>query len=658
MGAFKELQDEGKVRWIGLSNCTVEQLEEALQVAEIVSVQNQLSLGYTSPLAKGEVDACTARGLAFFPWSPLGGIGKSEGTGDVDPVRAAAEQHGVSPQQVALAWLLSLGPDRDPDPRRQPPREHHRLGARRRARALARGARRDHEGGRARQDLVEESVPLRGAALQVLRPRDAEALLDERAFEHEEYLPYWAELWPSGVALARRVAARALKGARVLELGCGLGLPSLAAALAGGRVLATDWSPQAIELLHENASATTPRSRRRSSTGSARQAIVERAPWDLVLGADLSTSAATSRRCSTLLPRLLATGASSGSPTPAGRPPSEFLAGSSAGPRTRPRGASAPGTAASPPAASVRPRAFRHNREMARSIWSGAISFGLVNVPVKLYSAVSRKTVRFHQLNSETGHRVAQKRVDSVNGDEVPYEKIVKGFELTKERYVVVTPEELDSIAPEKTRAIDIEDFVDLEDIDPIFYDHPYYLVPDKGAGKAYGLLLEAMRESGKVAIARVVLRSKEQLVAIRPAAGDVLTMETMIFHDEVVPPTTSTRSRRQGPQDLRPRAEDGPAADRVAGVGLRALQVPRRVPREGARADRAQGRRRGDRDPARGGGAREGPRPDGGARGEPRRGQGPGRRRASTASPTASRRRRREAEEKSSSRAKAGAKK
>src|SRR5829696_100987 len=171
---------------------------------------------------------------------------------------------------------------------------------------------------------------------------------------------------------------------------------------------------------------------------------------------------------------------------------------------------------------------------MARSMWSGAISFGLVNVPVKLYSAVSRKTVRFHQLNSETGHRIAQKRVDSVTDEEVAYEQIVKGFELTKERFVVVTPEELDSIAPEKTRAIDIEDFVDLEDIDPIFYDHPYYLLPDKGAGKAYALLLEAMRESGKVAIARVVLRSKEQLVAIRPA-GEVLTMETMIFHDEVV---------------------------------------------------------------------------------------------------------------------------
>ncbi len=173
---------------------------------------------------------------------------------------------------------------------------------------------------------------------------------------------------------------------------------------------------------------------------------------------------------------------------------------------------------------------------MPRSMWSGAISFGLVNVPVKLYSAVSRKTVRFHQLNGKTGHRIAQKRVDSVTNDEVSYEDIVKGYELTKERYVVITPDELDALDPEKTRTIDIEDFVDLEDIDPIYYDHPYYLVPDKGAAKAYGLLLQAMQESDKVAVARVVLRSKEQLVAIRPAPGGVLMMETMIFADEVVP--------------------------------------------------------------------------------------------------------------------------
>src|SRR4051794_5950787 len=173
---------------------------------------------------------------------------------------------------------------------------------------------------------------------------------------------------------------------------------------------------------------------------------------------------------------------------------------------------------------------------MARSMWSGAISFGLVNVPIKLYSAVSKKTVRFHQLNGETGNRIQQKRVDPESGEEVPYEQIVKGYELTRDRYVVIQPDELESLDPERTRTINIEDFVDLEDIDPVYYDHPYYLVPDRGAEKAYGLLLGAMQASGKVAIARVVLRSKEQLVAIRPAAGDVLMMETMVFHDEVIP--------------------------------------------------------------------------------------------------------------------------
>ena len=168
-------------------------------------------------------------------------------------------------------------------------------------------------------------------------------------------------------------------------------------------------------------------------------------------------------------------------------------------------------------------------------MWSGAISFGLVNVPVKLYSAVSRKTVRFNQLNAETGNRIQQKRVDPDTGEEVGYDQIVKGYELTKDRYVVITPDELDALDPEKTRTVDIEDFVDLDEIDPVYYDHPYYLVPDKGAAKAYGLLLNAMKQANKVAIARVVLRSKEQLVAIRPA-GEILMMETMIFHDEVVP--------------------------------------------------------------------------------------------------------------------------
>jgi DNA end-binding protein Ku len=172
---------------------------------------------------------------------------------------------------------------------------------------------------------------------------------------------------------------------------------------------------------------------------------------------------------------------------------------------------------------------------MPRSIWSGAISFGLVNVPVKVYSAVSPKTVRFHQLDSRTGTRISQKRVNAQTGEEVLYEDLVKGFELTRDRYVIIQPEELDAIAPEKSRTIDIEDFVELAEIDPVYYDHPYWLVPDKGAGKAYQLLVQAMREAGKVAIARVVLRNKEHLVAVRPS-GEALMMETMVFHDEVVP--------------------------------------------------------------------------------------------------------------------------
>jgi DNA end-binding protein Ku len=171
---------------------------------------------------------------------------------------------------------------------------------------------------------------------------------------------------------------------------------------------------------------------------------------------------------------------------------------------------------------------------MPRAIWSGAISFGLVNIPVKLYSAVSKKTVRFHQIDSESGGRVRQKRVGP-DGEEIAYEQIVKGYEIGPDRYVTITPEELESLEPQKTRTIDIEDFVDIEQIDPIYYDHPYYLAPDTGAAKAYRLLVDAMEDSGKVAVARVVLRSKEHLVAIRPREG-ALAMETMLFADEVIP--------------------------------------------------------------------------------------------------------------------------
>ncbi len=176
---------------------------------------------------------------------------------------------------------------------------------------------------------------------------------------------------------------------------------------------------------------------------------------------------------------------------------------------------------------------------MPRSIWTGAISFGLVTVPVKLYSAVSRKSVRFHQLNKETGVRIQQKRVDPTTGEEVPYEDIVKGYELTPDRYVVIEPGELEALDPKKTKSIEIEDFVSEDEIDPIYFDHPYYLAPGPGGAKPYRLLLEAMRETGRVAIANVVIRQKQQLVAVRPMGESALSMSTMVYPDEVVDPSS-----------------------------------------------------------------------------------------------------------------------
>jgi len=173
---------------------------------------------------------------------------------------------------------------------------------------------------------------------------------------------------------------------------------------------------------------------------------------------------------------------------------------------------------------------------MARAIWSGSISFGLLNVPVKLYSAVSKQTVRFRELREGDGSRVKHKRVAESDGKEVPYEKIVKGYEYAPDQYVVLSRDELSDLEPQRTRAIEIQDFVDLDDIDPIYFEQPYYLGPDKGAARAYALLVQAMKDSRKVAVARFVLRNKEHLAAIRPM-DDVLTLTTMRFHDEVTSP-------------------------------------------------------------------------------------------------------------------------
>jgi DNA end-binding protein Ku len=173
---------------------------------------------------------------------------------------------------------------------------------------------------------------------------------------------------------------------------------------------------------------------------------------------------------------------------------------------------------------------------VARAIWSGSISFGLLNVPVRLYSAVSKQTVRFRELREGDGSRVKHKRVAESDGKEVPYEKIVKGYEYAPDQYVVLSRDELSDLEPQRSRTIEIQDFVDLDEIDPIYFEQPYYLGPDKGAERAYALLVQAMRDARKVAVARFVLRNKEHLAAIRPM-DDVLTLTTMRFHDEVSSP-------------------------------------------------------------------------------------------------------------------------
>jgi len=173
---------------------------------------------------------------------------------------------------------------------------------------------------------------------------------------------------------------------------------------------------------------------------------------------------------------------------------------------------------------------------MARAIWSGSISFGLVSIPVKLHSAVRRKNVRFNQLDRETGQRVRQKRVVGDDGREVSYDDIVKGYELPSGEYVIVTDEELAALDPEAVRTIDISEFVDLAEIDPIFYDAPYFLAPDATTAKPYALLAEAMEQSQKVGIARFVMRTKQYLAAVRPQDGKLL-MSTMVYADELVDP-------------------------------------------------------------------------------------------------------------------------
>jgi DNA end-binding protein Ku len=179
------------------------------------------------------------------------------------------------------------------------------------------------------------------------------------------------------------------------------------------------------------------------------------------------------------------------------------------------------------------------------TIWTGSISFGLVTVPVKLTPAVKSRDVSFNQLEEGTGSRIRLRRVSEQTGEEVPMDRIVKGYEIEKGRYVVVEKSELETLAPKASHTIEIEDFVDLADIDPIYFDSPYYVLADSKAAKPYALLVEAMTKLQKVAIGRVVIRAKERLVAIRPIDG-MLCVETMHYADEIV-----ARDKLEIPEDV-----------------------------------------------------------------------------------------------------------
>ncbi len=204
--------------------------------------------------------------------------------------------------------------------------------------------------------------------------------------------------------------------------------------------------------------------------------------------------------------------------------------------------------------------------EMPRSVWKGALSFGLVNVPVGMYSATQDKTVHFNQFEEGTADRIRYKKVNERTGEEVPAGRIVKGYDLGGGEYVILSDEELESAEPTRTHLIEITDFVDLDKIDPIFYRSTYYLAPEgEAANKAYALLREVMHQANKVAIGTVVMRNKEYTVAIRPD-DEVLKLETMYFADEI-------RSPSKELPDLPSASEITPREAEMAGLLLESME-------------------------------------------------------------------------------------
>lgn len=178
----------------------------------------------------------------------------------------------------------------------------------------------------------------------------------------------------------------------------------------------------------------------------------------------------------------------------------------------------------------------KSTRGVSRPAWQGSISFGLIHFPVKLFGVSKSKRIAFNQLHAKDGSRIKQKRFCAAEDKEVPFEEIVKGYEVEPGQYVIIEPSELDALAPERSKTIELEKFIDAEQIDPLFYDASYFVLPGEGAGAPYALLREAMIKEDRAAIARLVMRGKEHLVALWPR-GDTLVISTMHFADEVADP-------------------------------------------------------------------------------------------------------------------------
>src|SRR3954447_11627031 len=172
---------------------------------------------------------------------------------------------------------------------------------------------------------------------------------------------------------------------------------------------------------------------------------------------------------------------------------------------------------------------------MPRSIWNGAIAFGAVTVPVKVFGALEDRSIHFHEVHVKDGGGIAHQLVDPSTGKEVPRDKVVKGYEVKQGKWVVLSNDEIKAADQPERKAVEVEDFVPGDQIDPVYYDKPYNLAPQKGAERGYALLNAALEKTGRVGIGRVVLRTKEQVVAIRPAGEGLLRMHTMHASDEIV---------------------------------------------------------------------------------------------------------------------------